>query len=148
VDTGTATTRASSPASASGTSDQFSPPTGIGVQRLARTGASALDGDAAGIHAGRPVACQRAFGNDLGADGERVTTPAVALQAVRRAQFATPVGDLAGGRIFHIEVDPDVRIGPLHFGDDAFQLDRFVGVEFCAERVVRLRRTGQQQRCG
>jgi MFS family permease len=58
---------------------------------------------------------------------------AVALQAVRRAHLGTPVGYFAGCRIFHVQIDPHVRVGPFDFGNDTFELFWFFSIEFCAE---------------
>src|SRR5262245_29524299 len=67
---------------------------------------------------------------------ERVFPPTVPVQTVRRPAFTCVIDNLAGGFIFRIDVEIDVRIHPLHFRDFAGELDRFVSVILRCERVV------------
>src|SRR5690606_14664890 len=100
--------------------------TGISIKRLTRTAASFSHRNAAGVYAVAAVASQETGNRNFCADRQGVAAPAVALQAVGRAKFGTPVHYFAGGRIFHVQVDPHVRVGPLDLGNDAGQILRLV----------------------
>src|SRR5690606_28621520 len=101
--------------------------------QLARTGAErlagGLHGDAARIHPRHAVPREEAVDGDRGADLERVAPPAAALKLMRRAELRAPVRDLPAVGIANVEVDPDMRIRPFDFSDDAVELDRLVGIE-------------------
>src|SRR5262249_33211255 len=77
-----------------------------------------------------------AFDGDLDAHGQRVLVPAAADEGVRRAAFDRPTLYLAVGAL-HFDVDPGVRVAPLHLDDRALYRDGLVRVELGRERVVR-----------
>ena len=62
--------------------------------------------------------------------------PSPALKSVRRSHFETPVGRFAGGRILHVDIEPDVRIGPFDLRHKATMVDRLFAVEFGRKRMV------------
>src|SRR5690606_19445337 len=92
--------------------------------------------DAARIHPRHAVPREEAVDGDRGADLERVAPPAAALKLMRRAELRAPVRDLPAVGIANVEVDPDMRIRPFDFSDDAVELDRLVGIELRGERVM------------
>src|SRR5712691_40089 len=93
------------------------------------------EGDVAAVGAQRTVLRLEAVDDDLDAHGQRVLAPAAADQRVRRATFDRPPLHLPV-RARDVDVDPGVRVGPLHFEDRAVDLDGLVRVELGRERVV------------
>src|SRR6185503_6345612 len=89
--------------------------------------------DVAAVGAIRTVLGLEALDEDLGALSQRLLVPATAQQRVGRATFDHPALDLTGLRILHVDVDPGVRVDPLHLHDRAPQLDRALRVEFRRE---------------
>src|SRR4029079_15191082 len=89
------------------------------IERLPGPSASAGHRDLPGVHAVAAVLGARANDGHLFADLQRLTTPAAALQAVRRTHLGAPVRHLAGLRILLVHIEPHVRIRPLDFRDDA-----------------------------
>src|SRR5690349_8545205 len=73
---------------------------------------------------------------DLRAGLQRFLGEATPHQRVRRAAFDHPPGDGAIG-ILHIEVNPRVRIDPIHLDDGALERHRLIGVELGGEGVMR-----------
>src|SRR5262245_45090132 len=84
----------------------------------------------------RPIACGPAEERDLVANLDRdVLLPASALEHVGRIAFEPPVDDLAA-RIFHVDVDVRVRVGPVDLGDGTGQVDGLRGIERDAEGMM------------
>src|SRR5262245_37006487 len=83
----------------------------------------------------RSILRERAVDLDRIADLQRIRSPAVARQRVRRSALALP--RLHGAAIvFHVEVHPNVWIGPLDFRHGADERDGLAGVEFRRERMM------------
>src|SRR6185312_6338748 len=59
---------------------------------------------------------------------ERIFAPAGPGECVGRAAFALPLDHVARG-VLHIEVHPDVRVGPLDLGDCALELNGLLAIE-------------------
>src|SRR5437899_2078817 len=78
-----------------------------------------------GVDGVRSILCQEAFDRQLVASLQRIFSPALPVQAVRRPAFDGIIHGLAAG-VRGIKVDVDVGIHPLHFRDLAGELDRFV----------------------
>ena len=70
---------------------------------------------------------------------QRVAFPAQAQQRVRAAHLERPIHDGARLLVRHVDVDEDVRVGPLDLRDLAGQRDRLRDVVLRRERVVRVR---------
>src|SRR6202035_1227312 len=109
---------------------------GRGVQGLAVASSGRGQRDGSGVHPLDAALRQRARDGDLLTDFQRVTPPAPPLQPVRWAHFEAPVGDFTGVLVFHVDVDPRVRIGPLDLCDDAGQRDRLLAIEFGCKRMM------------
>src|SRR5688572_278143 len=92
--------------------------------------------DVTPVGAQRAVLGLEALDEDLRAGQQRVLVPAAAQERVRRAALDHPLLDLAVGSL-DVDVDPGVRIDPLHLRDGAPQLYRLLRVEFSRKRVVR-----------
>src|SRR5579862_2678534 len=75
---------------------------------------------------------------------QRIARPAHAGQRVRSAVFTLPMRHLALF-IGHIEVDPDVRVGPFYFGHGPLQRHRLLDVELSREGVMRENRRARQK---
>lgn len=85
-----------------------------------------------------------ALDEHLDAGGDRVAAPAAAHQGSRRAGLDHPGVDRAV-LVGHVDVQPGVRVDPLHLGDRAPQRDRLGRVELGRERMVRKRRAARHQ---
>src|SRR5688572_22754096 len=94
------------------------------------------EGDVAAVGAGGAVLGLEALDQDLGAGKERVLVPPAAEERVRRAALDHPLLGLAVGGL-DVDVDPGVRVDPLHLGHRAPQLHRPLGIELGGKRVVR-----------
>src|SRR6185295_2589277 len=105
--------------------------------------ARALARNAARVRMVAAIAGEPAFDIDRLADREAVLLPARLLQHVRRAHLEAPVRDLARF-VLHVDEDVHVRVRPLETRHYARHLDRLVGVELRAERVVREARAGSR----
>ena len=77
---------------------------------------------------------------DLDARGEIVLPESAPQQLRRAAGLERPVLDRAV-RALHVDMDPAVRVDPLHLGEHTLQSDRLLDVEFRRERVMRPRRS-------
>ena len=100
---------------------------GVAGQRLAvgRRRAHHLAGglarDTPRIGAVAAIARQPAIHRHHFADLQAVALPAGLLQHVRRTHLEAPVADFLRLGVSDVDVDVDMRIGPLHLGDDAGQ---------------------------
>ena len=70
---------------------------------------------------------------------QRVPAPAIARQSVGRAAFTLPVRDRAA-LVLGVQINPDVRIHPVQFGNHTLQRDGFRCVELRRERMMRCQR--------
>jgi hypothetical protein len=82
-----------------------------------------------------------AVDDDFGAGLERLFRDTAPEQHVRRARFNRPRLDLAV-RLFHVDVNPDVRVHPFDARHGSLQRHFFSRVEFGRKRVVRLKGDG------
>src|SRR5260221_8335439 len=73
--------------------------------------------NAAGVDGIRSVFCSRAIHGYGVADFQRIFSPAVSVETIRCAAFASVVDDLAGCLVLHVDIEIDVWIHPLDFGD-------------------------------
>src|SRR5712671_4609488 len=103
-----------------------------------------LEGYVAAVGAIRTVLGLISFDEDLGAREKRDLRPAAAQESVRRAGFHHPVGDGAVGAL-DVDVNPRVRIYPLHLRHRSLQLDRPLRVKLGGEGMVREYRHGRQK---
>src|SRR5688572_1508338 len=94
-----------------------------------------LERDVAAVGTERAVLRLEALHFDLGAVRQRVAVPATAQQRIRRTAFDHPLLNLAGRRR-HVDVDPRMRVDPIHLRDRDRELDGTVRVELGRERVV------------
>src|SRR5688572_8183453 len=101
------------------------------------------EGDVTAVRAVRTVLRLETLDDDLGALGQRVLVPAAAEQSVRCATFNHPALHLAVVAL-HVDVNPGMRIDPLHLDDSALHLDGLLRVELGRERVVRHNRSGSR----
>src|SRR5438552_8983033 len=99
-----------------------------GARRADRQLPPVWEGDVKAVRAVRSVLRLEAFDDDLDAVGQRVLGPAAADQRVRRATFHRPTFHLPV-RTCHVDVNPGVRVDPLHLDDRALYLDALVRVE-------------------
>src|SRR5436190_21892499 len=91
--------------------------------------------DAASVHLQCAVLCLAAVDFDFIADLQRLAGPALPLKKVRRSHLEAPVLDHALF-VLHIDVDPDVGIGPVDLRNKALELNRLIGIELGRERVM------------
>ena len=118
----------------------------IALLALAGRSAKLLAGgrrDVAGIPVIASVFRPRALDGHHFADLQRVLVPTPSAQSPGSAHFQGPIGDVAFF-ILNVDIKIDVRIAPVHLRDGTGELDRFLLVVFCGERMVRLgRRTNR-----
>ena len=87
----------------------------------------------------RAVLRAEPFDDDRFAELQLILDDAAAHQLAGRAAGESPGGDGAVS-VLHVEVEPDVRVGPLDLLDDAGHLHRLGVVEFGGEGMVRRER--------
>ena len=91
--------------------------------------------DVTAVGAQAAVLGAEAGDHKLGADLDRVSGDAAALQRVGRAALDHP-GLFLAVRPGHLHVDPRMGVDPLDLGDRALQGDGGLGVEFSRKRMV------------
>ena len=84
----------------------------------------------------RTVLRAKAFNLHFRPDGQRFFRHSSPRQRRRRVGFDRPVVDGAT-RLFHIDIDPSVRIRSFDFRDRAAQGDRLGRIEFRSEGMMR-----------
>src|SRR5262245_27006770 len=72
----------------------------------------------------------------LVADLHEVSRPASCLKSMRRTHFESPIHDLSGLLVLYIDVEPDVRVRPIHFRDIPSLFDLLLAVKLGRKRVV------------
>src|SRR5215831_19050566 len=92
--------------------------------------------DAAGVPAVAAVLCHRAVNFDLVTEFHRGASPSASLKAMWRSHFPAIVFN-AAIRLLHIDVEPDVRVGPFDLGDIALHRRRLTCIELSRKRMVR-----------
>jgi dienelactone hydrolase len=98
--------------------------------------------DVAPVRALRPVLGLEALHGDLRARGQGVAVEPATQQRVRCAALDHPDRGLARGLVGDFQVDPRMRVDPLHLHDFAFELHGPVRVELRSEGVMRARGCG------
>src|SRR5215470_7415007 len=107
--------------------------------------ASVGEDEVAAVRAIRAVLRPIAFDRDFHTGFDRFAREAATEERVRRAAFYHPLRDGTVG-VLHIDVDPRVRVDPLHFRNRALEDDGRVRIELRGERMMRKRRTRGDQR--
>src|SRR5204863_5610517 len=108
---------------------------------------SVREGDGPDVARQGAVARLPTIDDECRAGGQILLAPTPAKQPVRAVGLARPILGFAV-RTRHVEVDPRVRIRPLHLGHLAGQLQRSVGIELGGKRVMRDGGARDQQRSG
>src|SRR5262245_14377718 len=90
-----------------------------------------------------PILREESLNDDLGARRKRVLREPSPKQGVRRPALNHPLHGLAIGSL-DLEMDPAVRIDPLHLCDDTLQFEWLVGIELRSEGVMGERGRGPQ----
>src|SRR5712691_5597140 len=89
----------------------------------------AIHGDVAGVRYVRSILRSRPFHADDHTDFHRVARPALTSEPIWTTHLTTPVRDLAGLWILHIDVEVNVRIHPLDFRKNTGEIDGLTRVE-------------------
>src|SRR5215831_4085363 len=96
----------------------------------------AIHRDIAGIRDVRSILRSGPFHSDDHTDFHCDACPALTSETIWTAHLTTPVRDLAGLWILHIDVEVNVRIHPLDFRHNTGEIDSLTRVELGRKRMM------------